>query len=77
MKWIYEPGEPDMMLALSKRESKAIAKLLEKQRNSVQRKYDHFLDLHEAGEATERQQNLMFEYEDLLGIMDHFIELEK
>lgn len=76
MKWIWEPGETEQMLALRANEAKAVAKLLLKQRNDIQKKYDHFEDLHLSGEATERQQNLMFEYEDILGIIDNFIELE-
>lgn len=64
------------MLALRPNEAKAVAKLLLKQRNDIQKKYDHFEDLHLSGEATERQQNLMFEYEDILGVIDNFIELE-
>ena len=76
MKWIWEPGETGQMLALRPNEAKAVAKLLLKQRNDIQKKYDHFEDLHLSGEATERQQNLMFEYEDILGVIDNFIELE-
>ena len=64
------------MLALRPNEAKAVAKLLLKQRNDIQKKYDHFEDLHLSGEATERQQSLMFEYEDILGVIDNFIELE-
>lgn len=76
MKWIWEPGETEQMLVLRPNEAKAVAKLLLKQRNDIQKKYDYFEDLHLSGEATERQQNLMFEYEDILGIIDNFIELE-
>ena len=76
MKWIWKPGETEQMLALRPNEAKAVAKLLLKQRNDIQKKYDHFEDLHLSGEATERQQNLMFEYEDILGVIDNFIELE-
>lgn len=76
MKWIWEPGKTEQMLALRPNEAKAVAKLLLKQRNDIQKKYDHFEDLHLSGEATERQQNLMFEYEDILGVIDNFIELE-
>lgn len=76
MKWIWAPGETEQMLALRPNEAKAVAKLLLKQRNDIQKKYDHFEDLHLSGEATERQQNLMFEYEDILGVIDNFIELE-
>lgn len=76
MKWIWEPGGTEQMLALRPNEAKAVAKLLLKQRNDIQKKYDHFEDLHLSGEATERQQNLMFEYEDILGVIDNFIELE-
>lgn len=64
------------MLALRPSEAKAVAKLLLKQRNNIQKKYDHFEDLHLSGEATERQQNLMFEYDDILGVINNFIELE-
>lgn len=55
MKWIWEPGETEQMLALRPNEAKAVAKLLLKQRNDIQKKYDHFEDLHLSGEATERQ----------------------
>lgn len=37
MKWIWEPGETEQMLALRPNEAKAVAKLLLKQRNDIQK----------------------------------------
>lgn len=75
MRWIYEPGQPYMMLALSPTEVKRIEMLLKKQLDKIEAKYEQYLDIHMSGEATVRQQNLMVEYEDLLETVKRFLEL--
>lgn len=74
MKWINEPGEPLQMLALRTDEAKQVSQLLGTIRKDIERKYEKYKDLHESGEATERQQNLMFEYEEKLTLIDRFIK---
>lgn len=74
MKWIFEYGEPDQMLALSPREAKVIAGTLERSRKKLQKAYERYQDIHESGEATERQQTKLFELENILRILDQFIK---
>lgn len=74
MKWTFEYGETDQMLALRPREAKIIADILKRSRNKLQKKYDRYQGIHESGEATERQQSKLFEYEGILGVLDEFIK---
>ena len=74
MKWIFEYGEPDQMLALSPREAKVIAGILERSRKKLQKAYERYQDIHESGEATERQQTKLFELENIQRILDQFIK---
>ena len=77
MKWIYEPGEPSQMLALSQSEVNMLRDILANQaRSNINRKYEKFSDLHESGEATDRQCDLMNKYEDQLSLIDRIIEFE-
>lgn len=73
MKWVFEYGEPDQMLALKPNEAKIVAGVLERSRRKLQKDYERYLDIHESGEATERQQTKLCEYEEILRIMDQFI----
>lgn len=74
MKWIFEYGEPDQMLTLRPKEAKTVAGVLERSRKKLQKDYERYLDIHESGEATERQQTKLFELEDVLRILDQFIK---
>lgn len=76
MKWINEPGEPQQMLALSPSEVNMLRDILVQNRGNIRRKYDKYLDLHESGEATDRQCDLMLKYEDQLAFMDNIISME-
>lgn len=74
MKWVNEPGEAFPMLAFTKDEAKMLIDILSgKTRNDVCRKYEKFKDIHESGEATERQCNLMFKYENQLDFINRII----
>lgn len=71
MKWIYEPGEPSRMLVLSQSEVNMLRDILANQaRSNINRKYEKYSDLHESGEATDRQCDLMNKYEDQLKFID-------
>lgn len=76
MKWINEPGEPLQMLALSQSEVSMLRDILAQTRNNISRKYEKYSDLHETGEATDRQCDLMNKYEDQLAFVDRIIEIE-
>lgn len=76
MKWIKDPDTYNReMLALTPEAAKTIANLLKKARRDTQKRYDYYKDLHEAGEATERQQTLMFQYERLFELLNNFISM--
>ncbi|MBD5238354.1 MAG: hypothetical protein HDS64_01085 [Bacteroidales bacterium] len=76
MKWIKDPDSYNReMLALTPEAAKTIANLLKKARRDAQKKYDYYKDLHEAGEATERQQTLMVQYESLFAMLHNFISM--
>ncbi len=74
MKWTHEPGEPFPVLALRKEEAKMLAEILAQHaRGEVRRRYEKYQDIHESGEATDRQADLMFKYETRLNLIDSFI----
>lgn len=75
MKWTYEPGEPLPVLAINQHEVKLLTKILKgKVRNDVSRKYEKYKDIHEGGEASERQCSLMDKYEEQLNLIDRIIK---
>ncbi|MBD5240605.1 MAG: hypothetical protein HDS59_00760 [Barnesiella sp.] len=76
MKWIKDPDTYNSdVLAISLCEAKIIAGLLKKARRDALKKYDYYKDLHEAGEATGRQQTLMDQYESLFELLNNFINM--
>ncbi len=76
MKWIIDPGTYNRnMLALTPETAKTIANILKKARRDALKRYDYYKDLHEAGEATERQQTLMLQYESLFELLNNFISM--
>lgn len=74
MKWLTNPDSGESMLAFTKGEVADIAKLLKYARRGVVRKYEHFAGLHEIGTATEKQQDLMFAYEELTMLIETVIK---
>lgn len=76
MKWTYEPGEAFPVLALTQSEVKLLIEILKgKVRDHVERKYEKYHDIHESGEATERQCILMDKYEEQLRFIDHLLKV--
>lgn len=74
MKWTHDPGEPFPVLALNQNEAKLLTEILAQHaRRSVRKKAEKYKDIHESGEATERQQNLMCKYEEQLDFIDNII----
>lgn len=76
MKHIFEPGEPcNYMVSLTPNEARKLADILQKVRKELEKKVEKYRDILDGGEATERQQNLKFDYEDKLELVEGFIRL--
>ena len=76
MKHTFEPGEPcNYMVSLTPNEARKLAEILQKVRKELEKKVEKYRDILDGGEATERQQNLKFDYEDKLELVEGFIRL--
>lgn len=76
MKHTFEPGEPcNYMVSLTPNEARKFADILQKVRKELEKKVKQYRDILDGGEATERQQNLKFDYEDKLELVEGFIRL--
>lgn len=64
------------MLALSQSEVTKLRDILKQARSAVNRKYEKYSDLHEGGEATDSQCDLMWKYDEQLKLIDNIIDLE-
>lgn len=79
MKWIKEPipftGYYEQMLALDKREAALLARILQKPLKELRKRLERLDDIHESGEATERQENRRCETEEKVSLLEHFIAI--
>ena len=76
MKHTFEPGEPcNFMVSLTPNEARKLADILQKVRKELEKKVEKYRDILDGGEATERQQNLKFDHEDKLELVEGFIRL--
>lgn len=76
MKWTYEPGEVFHVLTLTQSEVNLLIEILKgKVRSDIERKYEKYHDIHESGEATERQCILMDKYEEQLSLIDRLLNV--
>lgn len=76
MKWTYEPGEPFPVLVMTQSEVKQLVEILKgKVRSDIERRYEKYHDIHESGEATERQCILMDKYEEQLSLIDRLLKV--
>lgn len=74
MKWTHEPGEAFPVLSLNQNEAKMLTEILAQHaRRNVRKKYEKYKDIHDSGEATDRQNDLMFKYENQLNLIDNII----
>lgn len=74
MKWIYERSfQSGQALALGKSEIDVICSELEPVVKKLRKQYEKYKDIHESGEATERQQDLMWFYLEKLTLFEQFI----
>lgn len=76
MRHTFEPGESSpYMVSLRPEEAKVLAKLLGKVHQNLQKKLEKYRDILESGEATERQQTILFDTEEQLDVVERFITL--
>ncbi len=79
MQWIKEPvpftGYYEQMLALDKREAALLARILQKPLKELRKRLERLDDIHESGEATERQESRRCETEEKVSLLEYFIEL--
>lgn len=74
MKWIYERNfQSGQALALDKSEIDVICSELDPVVKKLRKQYEKYKDLHESGEATERQQDRMWYYLEKLTLFEQFI----
>lgn len=74
MKWTHEPGEAFPVLALNQNEAKMLTEILAQHaRRNARKKYEKYKDIHDSGESTDRQNDLMFKYENQLELIDNII----
>jgi hypothetical protein len=62
-------------LCLTKEECIVLLPFFRKAQEGVTKKWEKYKDIHETGEATTRQQTLMFKYEDEKEKLDGTVEL--
>lgn len=79
MQWIKEPvpftGYYEQMLALDKREAVLLAKILQKPLKELRKRLEQLDDIHESGEATERQENRRCETEEKVLLIEKFMDM--
>lgn len=80
MKWINEPipgcsGYCDQMLALHKEEAVMLARIVQKPLKENRKRLERLNDIHESGEATERQENRRCETEEKVSLLERFIAI--
>lgn len=81
MKWIHEPipgcaGYTEEMIALKPREATILSKALRRPLREFRKRLELLNDIHESGEATERQETRRFDLDDIVSTIERFIELE-
>lgn len=81
MKWIREPisgcfGYTEAMLALNPTEAAILADALRKPLRELQKKLVRLDDIHDSGEATERQEARRCDIGEAVTVLEHFFELE-
>lgn len=76
MRPTFEPGEPhSYMFLLSPPEAKMLAGLLQKTRRELEKKIEKYRDIMDGGEATDRQQSILFDSEEQLEVVEQFIHM--
>lgn len=76
MRPTFEPGEPyNYMFLLSPQEARKLARLLQKTKRELEKKIEKYRDIMDGGEATDRQQSILFNSEEVLEVVEQFIRM--
>lgn len=78
MKWIivFEDGKQQSFLRLDEQEVRELARILKKPYKENLRKFEKYQDIHDSGEATERQVTILMQIEEKLRLMDRIINMD-
>lgn len=81
MKWIKEPipgcaGYTEAMLALNPTEAMILANVLRKPLRELQKQLARLDDIHDSGEASERQEARRCDIGEVITVLEYFFELE-
>lgn len=81
MKWIREPipgcaGYTEAMLALNPTEAVILADALRKPLRELRKQLVRLDDIHDSGEATERQEARRCDISEAVTVLEYFFELE-
>lgn len=63
----------EMTVCITKEECKTLLPFFKDAHKKVKRKHDKYEDIHEGGEATERQENLRMKYIDEIGRLESIL----
>ncbi len=73
----YSPSQHCTTLCLNKEETKALIPLIRRALKKALVKEDKYRDIHESGEASERQETKLMKCEDEVSMLDGLLSLAK
>ena len=73
MKWV-RGLETETVLGIDESERKILKSVLKQSVSRLRRQYEKYRDLRDGGEATDRQIDKLFEYEEKLEVVEYFLK---
>lgn len=73
--WIENSRYGENVLQLSEQEAYALARILGKTLKDYRKKLERLQDIHDSGEATERQETLLMQTEENVILIERFINI--
>lgn len=67
--------ETETVLEIDESEIKILQSVLKQSVSRLRRQYEKYLDIRDGGEATDRQTDKLFEYEEKLQVIERFLKL--
>ena len=76
MEWVRNCKgiETETVLGIDESEIKMLQSVLKQSVSRLRRKYQKYLDIRDGGEATDRQVDKLFEYEEQLKLVEYFLK---
>lgn len=72
-----DAGPYDLTLCLTSEDCKLLLPAFEKRLKEAEKKFEKYNDIHQGGEATEKQKDLMVKYEDEMDTMRVVVHVAK